>query len=122
MNCYFCNNSLEYINKDGWEYCEQCEKDHDVFVYTVDDLEGKLLFAHIYIDKTTKIQVPSRWGPPMIITVGYKYHFRLHLQENKTMLLFTNGETIFEELNTFEGFPITPSNAKERLQTILTFS
>ena len=110
---------------DEEEYCEACMKEHDVKTFTKSDyIDDSLLFAHIYVDRSQTVQYMSPLMPfgGGTITLGYVYHFRLHLKENKTHVLYTNGDHIYEPITVLTGFPITPANVKERLQTILTFS
>ncbi len=116
MNCYFCQNELKEIsdmthtraNGTLWrwyESCDYCTTTYGVSkVFTTPDEDGSVLFAHIYIDL-----------PP-----SFNWHVRLHLKEG-----FTNIDEPDEhrwDVFRVPGFPINPSNAKDKVKLYLVFS
>jgi hypothetical protein len=121
MKCYFCQYQLQ-SRLSTIIKCQNCEKEHGVIVYTSQDDEG-LVFAHIYIDQRIFTKVPavaiSNKGSYMLST-GHNYHFRLHLREGFTNLS-DDDENGVGDLIKIPHFPVTPANAKQKLQTYLIF-
>lgn len=126
MKCYFCNEEQTEEPQTGRIRCYPCSCDFPgvTYVATMVDEKGALLYAHIYIDESTIVQIPgATWMPHVGFTMrlGHNYHIRLHLQEG-----FTNiGDPTDSEVNDImkvPGYPIKPSNAKQKLKTYLLFS
>lgn len=105
--CYFCNTPDTSLSSLVNIICPACPFKHnlsdvittyklDAFLNVVD-----ILYAHIY------------WSG---------YHIRLHLKENYTVIFNANILSFHQEALRLPGFPINPSNIKEKLKLYLVFS
>jgi len=136
MKCYFCQTELKIdgrcvdLRHPYYSPCETCFVLHGVGVYTVNGLknnrllqsrdDGELLYAHIYIDERSFIQMPG-FLSSLTFASGNYYHIRLHLREGYT-LVSDSGEEEGHDLLKLPGFPIKPENAKQKLKLYLLFS
>jgi hypothetical protein len=108
--------------------CESCTAQYKLnYCATVyhEDL-STLLYAHITINKSEILSYPMpniRFGGMSnhYFQVGYNYHFRLEFDKNQTILAACNDD-YRDEIAILPGYPVTPSNAHQKLETILTFS
>ena len=128
MKCYFCQEELYDTERNGFFDCQECSQkiSGKGSVTMVTDAQG-LLYAHIYIDRTTShtyhmpnIALKIASGPRSY-TTGHVYHFRLHIREG-----FTNfgapSDYEFNDICKITGFPVNPSNAEEKMKLYLLFS
>lgn len=126
MNCYFCQVDIptpDKVSRDIF-YCPDCPKQHNVSeVITTKNTFNKIEYAHIYIDKSTTYFVGSKWGfsGSGSVSVGPRYHIRLHLLQNYTVIIDANVDAS-QPLLTLPGLSITPANAEQKLKLYLLFS
>lgn len=122
MKCYFCHNDLTQLIQ--YQYpcpsCKEMYKLQDVIMCT--DIDDRILFAHMYLtDKDYRIiHLPGAFGLTSI-EVGKKYHVRLHLREDFTVIASPlNNE--YNHITNLPGFPLNPSNIHQKLKTYILFS
>lgn len=107
MNCYFCNSECEPDKQPPHNlhyYCSNCSVDNDLGHVITTYYNDHMDFAHIYVKKDGKIS----------------YHIRLQFDDYITYIGYGEFDQASQEIITVPGFPINPSNAKNKLKTYLT--
>lgn len=98
--CYFCG--LPGVTPHRYNVeCFHCPQENIPMVVTT-RMDGRLIYAHIYT------------GPSV---ANFLYHIRLDFECNSTHII---KAARFDDI-VLPGLHITPSNALNRLKTILTF-
>ena len=103
MNCYFCNSFIGAADLINFN-CDDCAQKYDLTA-VVNSVKRsfnvcELLYVHIFYDK---------------------YHIRLYINGNETTISCDNAAPEHNIL-TLQGFPLKPSNIKDRLKLLLVFS
>ena len=127
MKCYFCQNELkinQYHDRIG-ESCDYCTSTCNIYeVINFIDKDGVPIFVSIWPDKVNQVLLPA--VPPLIpsrlANIGKHYGIRLNLQDNTSDILDSNQWVQDNSLiMTLPGFPINPSNARNKLKLYLLF-
>lgn len=124
MNCYFCNNKLEAggDSRLKWASCNYCTSTYQLKdVYTTTDENEEIIYAHIYPYEQEYIGYLGK-SPLTAITIPINraYHIRLNIRLNTTDIRELGSYSNI--MPSLPGFPINPSNAKEKLKLYLLFS
>ena len=102
-SCYFCQRTLSSKYPPHWD-CHFCAEEHQVYRVVTTYTDAGLLYVHIFINENIQV--------------------RMHMQENLTYVerAWDDPDTSEDKyLIKMEGFPITLSNAKQKIKLYLTF-
>lgn len=132
MKCYFCQNELELDTTrsqpqsrhwDTWKSCDHCTTAHKLHeVVTAVDTDGYLQYAYIHLDKSD-YDYDARRIPAeeMFQTPEHpNYIIRLNLYCNTTDVYYYHLSPVM--VLHLPGYPINPTNAREKLKLYLLFS
>lgn len=108
MYCIFCYQPILFNRNAPPAYvlCETCSSGEIEVGFSFTDknkIEAELLYAHIH----------------MYYGTNEYYHVRLHLLEHKTAI---RKDRKREPILFLPGFPLNPTNIKNKLKLYLTFS
>lgn len=127
MNCYFCSNELHLPTKtgSGGLLCDHCAQTHHLYKVQNFISNGNLAFVSIWPDPPKFVTIPNiaLKIPSRMELIGRHYCIRLDLIDNTTDILDSNDMLSYKKgiILQLPGFPITPSNARNKLKLCLLF-
>lgn len=130
--CAFCQHPQQ-LDKFEIDYCPICVVNEGIHSVRTIYHNDKKLYTHVSLrtENYEVIRIPASDPIPgsgfhkimlkdIYIEIGGTYNFRYEWENDYTILMFYRNDD-YETIVTLPGQPITPANAKAKLQTILTF-